>query len=149
LKDPARCRQCGAPTAITRIERLEGSDREWHVTLFNFPVLACPSGHNQREAYPDFNVVWSEYLGYKAPIWARLHGLLRRSARCPKCDTALEAPAAGSREVAVCEGTLYVFRATIVGPWSRCPACNLLYLRPRQDFFDAASDAVAGIKRWK
>ena len=125
-----------------RIPRLEGRDGEWTVALLDFPVAACPHGHQRREVYADFNVAWSEDLGYKAPIWARLRGFFPRRAHCPHCNTELQPPTSGTRGVTVCPTTEYQFRAEISGPWSRCASCDVLYLRPRQDFFSAAADAL-------
>ena len=113
-------------------------------------MLSCPSSHDKREVYPDFNVAWSEDLGFKQPIWGKARGLFNRTVHCPQCGSALEPPASGTREVTVCDKTQFAFRVAITGPWSRCPVCTTLYLRPRQDIFEAAVDALeqAGIERY-
>lgn len=144
------CADCATPLTIVRIPRLEGHDEEWTFTLLDYPVLACPYGHERREANAEFNVVWSEDLGFKAPIWARRRGFVRGRAHCPQCDVELQEPASGSREVPVCAETELRFRVNIAGPWSRCAKCDQLFLRERQDFYSAAADALerGGIKRY-
>jgi len=143
------CRTCGAELALKRLPSCEGSDREWRVELRDLPVLVCPSGHETREAYPDFNVTWIDELGNESPIWAKRDGFFGRAFLCPQCRVRLLEPDSASREVELCRETPFQFRIVMQGPLLRCPRCEVAYLRPTEDVLEALFRALnnAGLKR--
>lgn len=147
MPNDTTCTRCAAPLERRMLESAPGHAAGWHISLLRFPTLACPHGHERREAYADFNVTWSEELTRVAPIWARKKLLGRLS--CPACGGALT-PGHGSRSIELCAGTEFSFVAAIEGPWRRCVACDGLCLSPDDDVFEAFAEALkgAGVERF-
>ena len=54
------------------------------------------------------------------------------------------------RDIELRGGTAVSFTATIEGPWKRCVSCDGLYLRPKDDVFEAFAEALdnAGVRRY-
>ncbi len=138
------CSVCDTPLQLTHLHELTGVENAWHVQLLQFPVLACPRGHDRREAYADFNVDWSEYLGYRAPIWSSRKGLLRRRHVCPRCGMELREPALGQLDLEAQGRGDFRFSVVIRGPMRRCQSCATSYLAASNsaEVFEALANAL-------
>jgi hypothetical protein len=148
------CKTCGAELVQSTVPALNGEDRGWRARLIDYPVLACPEGHERREAYPDFNTDWSRVLGYQAPdLWLKPRGIFRRHFSCKRCQGPVQTQFQETlqRRIDVPKHPGHSFAVTISGPLLRCEACGHLWVSDRDSsrVFEALADALAhaGIRR--
>jgi hypothetical protein len=144
---------CREPLVSVRVPALEGASRGWDVELRQYPALTCPSGHERREAYPDFNCEWTDALCDTPDLWLKASGFWRRALRCPGCNGSTEAVAhTDTRTVAPRNRAEYIFEVVISGQFHRCVSCGHNWIRNREaaEIVEALVDALsrADFKRY-
>jgi len=145
-----KCGECGTPLASARIAAASGTADGWHIELLDYPILACPQGHERREAYADFNVYWHQRVTDVLGLDER-RTLFRRRYVCRECRNELSPPVVRNADVQIRTRPDYEFRIRATGLMAQC-GCSALTIRDQESsgFMDALVDALkgAGIARY-
>jgi hypothetical protein len=145
------CRECEQPLQPQRLAVVPGRSDIWQVELRDYPVIACPIGHERREALADFNVEWYAHLSETVGMYQPKRGLLNRRYECRACREELQEPSVDTVDVDVRAHPGHEFRVRITGPLVRC-RCGTLTIRDLEsdNFAQALIDALErqGLRRF-